>query len=50
MPLSDGDNFGDEVGADVLNKLAVDVNMNFEFVTAFGIFPVSELMNKYVFE
>jgi len=30
--------------------LKVDVNKNFTFTTAFGQFPVSELMQKYVFE
>jgi hypothetical protein len=28
----------------------VDANKNFTFTTAFGRFPVSELMQKYVFE
>lgn len=28
----------------------MDVNKNFEFVTAFGTFKVSELMQQYVFE
>jgi len=34
----------------LLNNLIVDVNSNFDIVTAFGIFPVSDLLNKYVFE
>jgi hypothetical protein len=38
------------VGADMLNNLTVDVNKNFEFITAFGKFKVSELMLSYVFE
>lgn len=33
-----------------LNNLKVDANKNFTFTTAFGRFPVSELMQKYVFE
>lgn len=33
-----------------LNNLKVDPNRNFTFTTAFGKFPVSELMIKYVFE
>lgn len=33
-----------------LNNLKVDPNKNFIFNTAFGKFPVSELMLKYVFE
>ena len=33
-----------------LNTLKVDANKNFTFTTAFGKFPVSELMVKYVFE
>lgn len=33
-----------------LNSLKVDANKNFTFTTAFGKFPVSELMQKYVFE
>ena len=34
----------------MLNNLTVDVNKNFEFITAFGKFKVSELMLTYVFE
>jgi len=38
------------IGPDMLDNLTVDVNKNFEFITAFGKFKVSELMLKYVFE
>lgn len=37
-------------GTDMLDNLTIDVNKNFEFITAFGKFKVSELMLKYVFE
>jgi hypothetical protein len=30
--------------------MKVDANKQFTFTTAFGKFPVSELMQKYVFE
>ena len=35
---------------DIVEKNGVDVNMNFSFVTNFGSFKVSELMQTYVFE
>ena len=49
--VSDEDStHGMPIGADMLDNLTVDVNKNFEFITAFGKFKVSELMLKYVFE
>lgn len=40
----------EQIDADDLEKVDVDINKNFNLMTAFGSFPIVILMEYYVFE
>ena len=40
----------DVMSQQIVQQIQVDVSKNFDFVTNFGRFKISTLMNEYVFE